>query len=108
MIEFSKWIRKTHPNYFTESEDLNANPLANPPDEAVAANVDRLLAAPTPDDFKNEFDLNHSFDELSDEPIEPNGDLKKNFKDFDFNLNWNEIESLMEDYTVNPDSSSKK
>jgi hypothetical protein len=59
------------------------------------------------DDFKNEFDLNHSFDELSDEPIEPNGDLKKNFKDFDFNLNWNEIESLMEDYTVNPDSSSK-
>jgi len=60
MIEFSKWIRKTHPNYFTESEDLNANPLTNPqspnpPDEAGAVNVDKLLAAPTPDDFKNEF-----------------------------------------------------
>jgi len=59
MIEFSRWIRKTHPNYFTESEDLNANPLANPqspnpPDEAGAVNVDKLLAAPTPDDFKNE------------------------------------------------------
>jgi len=59
MIEFSRWIRKTHPNYFTESEDLNANPLANPqspnpPDEVDAVNIDKFLNAPKPDDFKNE------------------------------------------------------
>ena len=59
MIEFSRWIRKTHPNYFTESEDLTANLLANPQspnpqDEGGAVNVDKLTVAPTPDDFKNE------------------------------------------------------
>lgn len=53
MIEFSRWIRKTYPNYFTESEDLNANPQSpNPPDpHAVQSSI--YTTMPTPKDFKS-------------------------------------------------------
>jgi hypothetical protein len=57
MIEFSRWIRKTHPNYFTESEDLNANPLANPqspnPPDPHAVQSSIYTTMPTPKDFKS-------------------------------------------------------
>jgi hypothetical protein len=58
MLEFSKWFRKSHPDFLRE-EDLNANQITNQqtpnvPDVAGAVNIDSFSTAPTPDDFKNE------------------------------------------------------
>lgn len=101
MIEFSRWIRKTHPNYFTESEDLTANPQSpNPQDEGGAVNVDKLTVAPTPDDFKNEFteagtemvkahaaccknwrtELTKTWANAENPPLDPNSQIKINKK----------------------------
>jgi hypothetical protein len=53
MIEFSRWIRKTHPNYFTESEDLTANPQSPNPQDPHAIKSSIYTTMPTPKDFKS-------------------------------------------------------
>lgn len=50
MIRFNRWINKSHPEYFIEDNENKAPPT----NIGGAVNVDKFLAAPTPDDFKNE------------------------------------------------------
>jgi hypothetical protein len=50
MIRFNRWINKSHPEYFIEEDENKTLPT----NVGGAVNVDKFLAAPTPDDFKNE------------------------------------------------------